>query len=572
LNIISDRDVYRSRFSAVRAFKADYFRLMTGDFSVLENRNSKWYYKKIIENADSEKNINLLPALRKIASDENIEMEVRQYSMEISEALENLPSSSLGKYEKLSSAKDNLFGTRLPQTTEILRLLRDNSIESKRVAIFMIGKFKISDMIPEVCECLNITGLETDAFSILQSFGEVASEELIRFYLISSGNINTSKTIMRLLSKADTKENNSFLFSRLWSNSRQLKEVALQCLIDCGFRPSGEDKDRLHQLISEIIGLVTWDLAAKTCLEKNNDLFLLGAMNKEIDRWNQFLFNLLSITYDAASINKIRENLERETVESVNYALEMIDIVIDDSIKQKLVFLLDVIPDEEKLKNLHQFFPGGVSGYTRLLEDIINRDYNQLSLWTKACTLRNMLEIDGDDLAESIAALLFSPEVILQEESAKLIFRTSQEVYKTISQRIPVNIKKRLDNINSGDIHEKELLYEKTRFLADYFANIPEEELLPLASVMRYINRYREGSVLVAENSLIWSLGDGAQEAKVSIHYSEKMSAQLSEFKGRANNSYYLLPLSAVEEFHNQFPEKSYTMLKYIDINEENSV
>ena len=36
----------------------------------------------------------------------------------------------------------------------------------------------------------------------------------------------------------------------------------------------------------------------------------------------------------------------------------MIDIVIDDSIKPKLISLLDVVPDEEKLRNLYQFFPG----------------------------------------------------------------------------------------------------------------------------------------------------------------------------------------------------------------------
>ena len=61
-----------------------------------------------------------------------------------------------------------LSGTRMPQTTEILRLLRDNSIESKRYAIFMIGKFRITDMLPEVCECLNLQGLETDAYTVLE--------------------------------------------------------------------------------------------------------------------------------------------------------------------------------------------------------------------------------------------------------------------------------------------------------------------------------------------------------------------------------------------------------------------
>ena len=112
------------------------------------------------------------------------------------------------------SAKKVLSETRMPQTTEILRLLRDKSLESKRLAIYMIGKFRLSDMLPEVCECLNIPGLETDTEAVLSAFGNNAEEELIRFYLVSSGNINTSKTILRLLSKLPLNEGTGFLFSQ----------------------------------------------------------------------------------------------------------------------------------------------------------------------------------------------------------------------------------------------------------------------------------------------------------------------------------------------------------------------
>ena len=104
--------------------------------------------------------------------------------------IEALSSDVNKEDERIISAKKVLSETRMPQTTEILRLLRDKSPESKRLAIYMIGKFRLSDMLPEVCECLNIPGLETDAAAVLSAFGNSAEEELIRFYLVSSGNIN----------------------------------------------------------------------------------------------------------------------------------------------------------------------------------------------------------------------------------------------------------------------------------------------------------------------------------------------------------------------------------------------
>ena len=165
--------------------------------------------------------------------------------------------------------------------------------------------------------------------------------------------------MLRLLGDSCRKENQGFLLSRLWSNSRQIKEVALSCLTVCDFKAPDEDKDRLKQLISDIIGIMVWNLSARITLRREGNTLLLEALNKEIARWNKFLFDLLSITYDSRSINRIRENSENGSIESVSYTLEIIDIVIDESLKPKLIPLIDIISDEQKVKSLHQYYPGG---------------------------------------------------------------------------------------------------------------------------------------------------------------------------------------------------------------------
>ncbi len=567
--VITGQPEVKNRLSAGIVFKTDYFNLITGDYSLFDNNKSSWYIKKIIEYSESHKDVNLIPVLKKIIVENNGENELAQKAGDLVKSLEKGIDDGKLKDDKLANAKRILAGTRLPQTTQILRLFRDNSIESKRLAIYMIGKFSLSDLLPEVCECLNIPGLENDASVILNKFGKDAEDELIKFYLVSSGNTNTSKIILQILTKIYTKESVDFIFSRLWSNSRQLKEKTLQCLIKSQFRPSEEDKDRLHQYISDVIGLMTWNISAKICLEKNNNTFLLEVIRKEISRWNSFLFNLLAITYDTGSITKIRENLESETVESVNFALEMIDIVIDDSIKPKLIALLDVVPDEEKLKNLHQFFPGEVPKFEKLLESIINRDYNYLSIWTKACTLRNLPEIDDDDLTESVVALLFSPEVILQEESAKLIARWSRELYRSASQRIPETVKNRLDKLVSGQINNKELLFEKIEFLSARFEGIPVEELYPIAEVLKYTNDIHKTLSSIECDSILWPLSDKGRAGEAYVHYSEEMSKTTEKYKKNEIAEYYILPVNVIENYHYLFPESSLRILYNIEHNEE---
>lgn len=560
--------ILNNRFAAESSFRSDYFRLISGDFSPLESNMSSWYFRKIIDHSSSVNDTNLIPLLRKLITLDSLDDDNRRLSGEMAKRLEEVSTEGRADSDKLISARKVLSGSRLPQTTEILRLLRDNSIEAKRIGIFIIGKFRLTDMLPEVCDCLNIKGLETDAFSVLKTFGNEAGSELERFCLASSGNINTSKTILSLLGRIKTSESRNFLFSRLWSNSRVLKESAIRCLIDIEFKPNYEEKDKLHQLITDTIAIMTWNFSAKQSIERNNDPVMLKVINKEIVRWRSYLFDLLSITYDRSSVVKIKENLESETVESINYALEMIDIVIDETIKQKLIMLLDAVSDVEKLKNLYQFYPVEIPEYNKLTEDIINRDYNLVSIWTKACVLRNIRDLEDETLIESVVALLFSPEEILQEESARILSRSSRELYKSISHRIPESCKKRLGRIADGEVPEEDFFMARTSFLSTCLSSVPEEELLSIVGQLKYHKDFESLTSGLTGNTLIWTISGTAEPDRVHVFYEGKLSENDINTGPGGNISYYSLPLSAAEDFNYQYPHSSFEIFKYIESNE----
>ena len=566
--ISANQDVCKNRFCAEIQFRTDYFRLISGDLSALDKINNKWYFEKIADHAISNKEINLIPVLKRIAVNNTIDEVVRQHAAEVAGILQKHTTLLKGADEKRVEAIKVLSGSRRPQTSEILRLLRDNSIESKRLAIFMIGKFRMSDLLSEVCDCLNIPGLTIDAYEVLKIFGSEAEDQLVRYYIMTSGNIRLSQTILRLLGNNCSKETIGFLFSRLWSNSRQLKELAVKCLINCKFKPTEEEKQHLNHLTSDVIGLITWNLSAKLSLEREHDKFLLEKISREIYRWNEFLFNLLSITYNSYTIARIRENLESEISESIRYGLEMIDPTVSESIKPKLISLLDVVPEQDKLNNLCQFFPGEIPGCKKLLEDIINRDYNLISLWTKACALRRIAKIEGEDMAESVTALLFCPEEIIQEESASLIARSNPRLYISASERIPDSIKKRLYNIINGTIDNRELLFEKVQLLSKYFEGIPEDDLLLLASGIKFISNFDAESLKHTEDSILWISDRGNKSYEVHVLHSGETETLIRKYHDSQNVIYYYLPLNIVEEYHFQFPDKSSDILKFIDNNE----
>ena len=554
-------------------FRSNYYKMVTGDHSIVEKARNGWLLRQIIDHAESVQDLSMLPVLGKISGSDQIDEAIRHRAAEVIDQISETKGdprklekklSGTSDDEKVINARKTLADSRLPQTTEILRLLRDNSAESKRLAICLIGKFRLDDMIGEVCDCLKIKGLEKDSITVLESFEDKAYPFLFRAYLGSTGNTGLSKTIIRLIGRSCAKENTDFLFARLWSNSRVLKETAAELLVKCGYRADADEKDKLHQLVTEIIGMLTWNISAQASLSKTENTLLKGIMDRETASWNNFLFNILSIAYDKSSLDKIRANLESGTVGSVNYALEMIDIVIGDAIKPRLVSLVDVVGDEEKLRNLHQFYPGEIPEFNRLIDDIINRDYNLLSVWSKASALHSIDTVIDKDLVESITALLFSPEKILREEAARLIGRSDKNIFTTVSSRIPRENLPLLEMIVNGTLNDKDFLFEKTSLLTTIFTEIPEDELLFLAENMIYGNDLSSFQISGDDEYLLWLEDQSDANGRTMI-----LNRGIFENSGarlRSNHSaYYLLNLNILEEFQSIFPDQSFDLYKHID-------
>jgi len=554
-------DTLNNRFAGQLLFKTNYYNLISGDYSVLNTTTNKWYFEEIIDNAWSKKDINLLPVLKKISLLDVLDEGIRKKSSEVLNILQK--KTVFFKYEddKIAEAVKILSGTRIPQTTQILSLLRDKSDESKKLAVYMIGKFGLTDLLSVVCDSLNNQGIAKDAFVVLKSFGRDAGNELIRFYLISSGNSKLSKTVVHLLRKAETAETKYFLFSRLGSNSRQLKEIILNYLLESNFNPSEEEKQRLDLLASETIGILTWNLSAKLSLGRDEDDFLREKIVSETERWENFLYNTLSVLYGKDPVRRIRHSLNDRTVEGASVTSEIIDFFITGAVKQKLSAYFEA-PEKRRLEKLFQFFPGETNSHGKLLEDIINRDYNFIGLWTKASALRSMTELGGDDLVQSVIALLFSQEEIIQEESARLIARTKPGLYHSVSARLPYATKHRLDGIISGNADPRQLLYEKVQFLARLISDIPEDELLPLASEMNYLKYFESEMFNSSDGCIVWQIGDKGNEPNIFYRGETEIIGR----KLRNRESFYLLTLMAIEEYHFRFPEQSGKILKYIDL------
>jgi hypothetical protein len=564
----------RNRFSGTALFKTSLYSLLTGNLSVLEKTDNKWFYEELFRYAERTLDINFLPVLKKLSSGSRFGESLQQRATELMEIIEGKSakgingthSSSLnGEYSRAEIARRTLAGTRSPQTTEILRLIRDKSHELKQLALCLIGKFKITDMTQEVCECLNIPGLESDAISVLSGFGDEAGKEINRFYLISSGNINTSKTILRLYSHLCPKSEMQFLIGRLSTNSRPVKEISLNSLLRCGYEPDEKEKSNLKKQISETFGLLAWIISARICLYDNNDMVLLSLLEKEYKRWNVFLLDLLILTYGKSIIPVSKGEIKPD---DLNRKIpDLAEIIYTNNPKKQDAS--DIETDRKKLKKLQKYFPCTVPQYQALLEDIINCDYNLINVWTKASAIRNITEFDDEHIRESVIAVLFSHEWILKEEAARLISVRDHDLYTKITERLPEQDLMRLYKIMDKSSNDADLLYEKVKFLSSFFPDIIEDELIFIAERTNYLRNGDPELTQILKGSVVWALTSGKQVFKTAvIHDNDNVNYFLDNME-HSDSFFYVIKLNAVELFRFYYPGSSFRVYKYIDGLEE---
>jgi hypothetical protein len=549
-------DNLKNKFSGKTLFRKQLYWLETGDLSVIGTVGNRWFYEEIVAYTVAFRDLSLLPALKKIAASANLDEGIRRKASDAYERIASLTESvdtaqkantRSNEFTRAENARIILAGTRYPQTTEILKLLKDKSPELKRLALFLIGKFRMTDMIQEVCECLTLPGVENDAYAVMLSLGPAVARDIDRCYLKTAGNVNTSKVLLRLMSEIHQPADLSFLVERLSSNSRLVREISLDTLTASGFRLNETGKERLRANINETFGTLTWIISILIPLEEEKNDFLSGELKKEYDQWKEYLLKLLHLVYN--------EKVEEDGNNPIPEMASLIFGSADEKGNRSKTF-----------KKLRQWFPLEIPSVNELVEDIINCDYNILGVWTKACALRSIPALEDASLSESASALLFSPDQILREEAARLLSRSSMELYRSTSSRIPEKNRIHLDRIVSDQTNDRELMLDKVRFLASSFGQIREDDLLFLAGQLLFARNDQRGLYSQPSDTVMWSFSDENGEPEVYVSHQDLTDpGRIARDIRSACNFCYVLPLKSISEFDFHCPESSLGIFRYID-------
>lgn len=374
----------------------------------------------------------------------------------------------------------------------VLELLRDINPVVRLSAFYVAGKLNDQDLWQVAIDNLDSPSYANAATSALIASGDQCYFSVDSDFYKTNKDSSTLVRIIQIISRIRGREAAALLWKKMDYPDKQIISEIYNGLSYLNFKANDMQASRIKIGIEADLANITWNI--KALLEIPNDdhfdKMIRDALEEENELNFENIFRLMSMIYDAKSISLIRENINSGLSENITFAVEMLNIFVDEDLKPKLFPALDDLKPEEKLTKLHDHFPPEeFSSYTDLLLQIINRDYNAINKWTKALAMYKLF-VMRSEVTDDLIANLFNPDPILRQTAAAIIYRLNPEAYKENSLRLEGDIKYNLDKtilppsfMAEGDkFHQKLLHIEKIILLKEinHFKQLSGEVLLKL--------------------------------------------------------------------------------------------
>jgi len=415
---------------------------------------------------------------------------------------------------------------------QLFDLMRESNPKVRKSALLTAGTIQLTQYWMLLIDNLALPSFSNAASSGIQYIGEKIIPTLDLAFHKTGQNLQTKIRIIQVYSKIGGAKATEALWNKINYPDRKVVSEALLALRNLGYIATDDRASKIKQLLIEEMALSTWKIAALVEINENiNPTPLRDAILEEIDLNDENIFMLLSLIYQQASVKLVEENIKSRTVEGVLYAIELLDVFIDDELKPMLVPMLDQISIADKLERLQVHFPRETYDSKAILFHLINKDYNEINRWTKACAIYKLSALKLSSVDDTLIANMFNPDRLIREMTAQAIYSISPSTYHALTLRISEKHKKELDALILSEKGKtsKISMFDKILFLKSIpvFSNISGLLLATMADHIEVV-QYKFGEVLYQDSF------NGSQP--VSIVYKGKI--RLTDSNGVTDGEY----------------------------------
>jgi ATP:ADP antiporter, AAA family len=329
----------------------------------------------------------------------------------------------------------------------LLELLRDSDPKVRYEALMTARKVKRQETWPILIEMLSSPSYGHHAAAALKEAGDIVLPTLEAAFHKSGQTDLVMLRIVQIMGRIGGKHALDLLWKKADFPDKRIVKQILYSFRYVNYQATGKEARDVMSLLDTEISKTMWNLAALNELPDTKEYyFLRESLKDEVAENYDHIGILLSILYDPKSVQLVRENLQTGDPDNITFAMELLDLFVDQSMKPKLFPLLDDISTDEKLTLLQIHFPREKYHPIQVINYILNRDFNLNNRWTKACAIHMSAYMPDFRISRGLTAQVFNNDRLLQETAAWVIYNKDKKSFEGLRDRLPAKDKKFLDN------------------------------------------------------------------------------------------------------------------------------
>jgi len=321
--------------------------------------------------------------------------------------------------------------------SEVSSLLKDKDLDVRSVAMSTAGKVDSLQVTTSLIETLEHPQLYSGAWSALVNQGELVLDELESAFFKPSSTLTLQKRILSVLSAIGGGRAMQMMLDKLDYHHREVFSAVVAGLYENYFQASSLQRASIHSAIMRQVQTGVWNLGAKISIRTENPGGYIGeALDQEIWDVNETILMLLSMIYDRQSVHRVRTILLDKQAEDRAMAIELLELLLEDTLKNVLVSYFSDILIREKIDRLHSHYRVDLIPVGLLLKKILNRDGMQMGDFIRICVLERMGNIAGYFDEQQIIAQGFHPNPKIRETAAQLLRKNDPGHYDMVTERL----------------------------------------------------------------------------------------------------------------------------------------
>jgi hypothetical protein len=284
--------------------------------------------------------------------------------------------------------------------------------------------------------------------------------------------LNTIKEIslIQILGENNNQVYADFFFKKMRDTESEIETHLLKSLPRRKLVFTESQKAMLRSKMDLEVKHYCWVLASILDLHDDSKFEELNMLlYNELDTAKNRLYLILGLLYTTDEINQIQSALNGDESHEIVLAMEMLENILDEGIKEFITPVFDSIEIKPKYDKLVSFFPQIRMSPIKRLENITNYDFKRSITLLRLVAIKKLGKI-SNEVSHAILANVFNQNEIIKEAAYISLFNNNKKEYlKYYGLESDVEFKKRLTLFTSNQenlsIDEKvELLFSNNFF------------------------------------------------------------------------------------------------------------